>query len=70
MTKGEQVEGILKNTFQRIEDIADIRQMTNAQLKRILQKIEVDKSGNIEIFLNPLGEIGLDESVLINDDHT
>ena len=70
MTKGEQVEGILKNTFQKIEDIADIRQMTNAQLKRILQKIEVDKSGNIEIFLNPLGEVGLDESVLINDDHT
>ena len=70
LTKGERVEGILKNTFQKIEDIADIRQMTNAQLKRILQKIEVDKSGNIEIFLNPLGEVGLDESVLINDDHT
>ena len=49
LTKGEQVEEILKNTFQKIEDIADIRQMTNAQLKRILQKIEVDKSGNIEI---------------------
>lgn len=70
LTKGEQVEGILKNTFQKIEDIADIRQMTNAQLKRILQEIEVDKSGNIEIFLNPLGEVGLDESVLINDDRT
>lgn len=55
LTKGEQVEEILKNTFQKIEDIADIRQMTNAQLKRILQKIEVDKSGNIEISLNPLG---------------
>lgn len=70
LTKGEQVEEILKNTFQKIEDIADIRQMTNAQLKRILQKIEVDKSGNIEISLNPLGDGGLDESVLINDDHT
>lgn len=70
LTKGEPVEEILKNTFQKIEDIADIRQMTNAQLKRILQKIEVDKFGNIEILLNPLGEVGLDESVLINDDHT
>lgn len=70
LTKREQVEEILKNTFQKIEDIADIRQMTNAQLKRILQKIEVDKSGNIEISLNPLGEGGLDESVLINDDRT
>ena len=33
LTKGEQVEGILNSTFQKIEDIADIRQMTNAQLK-------------------------------------
>lgn len=49
LTKREPVEEILKNTFQKIEDIAGIRQMTNAQLKRILQKVEVDKSGNIEI---------------------
>ena len=40
--------------------------MTNAQLKRIIQRIEVDKSGNVEIFLNPLGEVGMDKNVLIN----
>lgn len=33
LTKGEQVKGILNSTFQKIEDIADIRQMTNAQLE-------------------------------------
>ena len=66
LTKGEQLEGILNSTFKRIEDVTDIRQMTNAQLKRIIQKIEVDKSGNVEIFLNPLGEAGLDKNVLIN----
>ena len=66
LTKGEQLEGILNSTFKRIEDVTDIRQMTNAQLKRIIQKIEVDKSGNVEIFLNPLGEVGLDKNVLIN----
>lgn len=66
LTKGEQLEGILNSTFKRIEDVTDIRQMTNAQLKRIIQKIEVDKSGNVEIFLNPLGEGGPDKNVLIN----
>ena len=66
LTKGEQLEGILNSTFKRIEDVTDIRQMTNAQLKRIIQKIEVDKSGNVEIFLNPLGETGPDKNVLIN----
>lgn len=66
LTKGEQLEGILNSTFKRIEDVTDIRQMTNAQLKRIIQKIEVDKSGNVEIFLNPLGEVGPDKNVLIN----
>ena len=66
LTKGEQLEGILNSTLKRIEDVTDIRQMTNAQLKRIIQKIEVDKSGNVEIFLNPLGEVGLDKNVLIN----
>ena len=66
LTKGEQLEGILNSTFKRIEDVMDIRQMTNAQLKRIIQKIEVDKSGNVEIFLNPLGEVGPDKNVLIN----
>ena len=66
LTKGEQLDGILNSTFKRIEDVTDIRQMTNAQLKRIIQRIEVDKSGNVEIFLNPLGEVGPDKNVLIN----
>ena len=38
--------------------------MTNAQLKRIIQKIEVDKDGNVDIYLRLLGDLGLDETVL------
>ena len=45
LTKGEQLETILNRTFKEIEDISDVHQMTNAQLKRIIQKIEVDKDG-------------------------
>lgn len=50
--KGEELENILCSVFKQIEDVTDIREMSNAQLKRILQKIEVDKEGNVEIFLN------------------
>lgn len=70
LTKGEQLECILNNTFKEIEDITDVHQMTNAQLKRIVQKIEVDKEGNVDIYLRLLGDLGLEETVLISDNHT
>lgn len=67
LTKEEQLEDILNNTFKEIADIADVRNMTNAQLKKIIQKIEVDKDGNVDIYLRLFGELGLDQSVLIYD---
>ena len=70
LTKGEQLETILHQTFREIEDIADVRQMTNAQLKRIIQKIEVDKDGNVDIYLRLFGDLGLDETVLIRNGQT
>lgn len=65
LTKGEQLEGVLNHTFKEIEDITDVREMTNTQLKRIIQKIEVDQKGNVEIFLRLFGDLGLEEAVLI-----
>ena len=70
LTKGEQLENILNNTFKEIEDITDVQQMTNQQLKRLIQKIEVDKEGNVDIYLRLLGDLGLDESVLIEENET
>lgn len=70
LTKREQLEAILHQTFREIEDITDVRQMTNAQLKRIIQKIEVDKDGNVDIYLRLFGDLGLDETVLIRHDET
>lgn len=70
ITKGDQLESILNTTFKEIEDITDVRQMTNAQLKRIIQKIEVDKDGNVDIYLRVLGDLGLENTVLIKNDCT
>lgn len=70
ITKRDQLESILNRTFKEIEDITDVSQMTNAQLRKIVQKIEVDKDGNVDIYLKLFGELGLDESVLIMNDRT
>lgn len=47
-----------------------MHQMTNAQLKRIIQKIEVDKDGNVDIYLRLFGDLGLEGTVLIRHDET
>lgn len=66
LTKGEQLEAILNSTFKEIEDITDVHEMTNTQLKRLINKIEVDKDGNVDIYLRLIGDLGLDETVLID----
>ena len=68
LTKGEQLEAILNSTFKQLEDITDVHEITNAQLKRLINKIEVDKDGNVDIYLRLIGDLGLDETVLIEQD--
>lgn len=70
ISKGEQLESIIQSTFTTIESIVNVRDMTNAQLRQVIQKIEVDKDGNIDIYLRLLGDIGLDETVLVDNNHT
>ena len=70
LTKDEQLEAILNQTFKEIEDITDVRQMNNTQLKKIIQRIEVDKDGNIDIYLRLFGELRLDKNILVHNDHT
>ena len=70
LDKESQLDGILQRSFKRIENITSVRDMTNEQLREIVQKIEVDKDGNVDIHLRLFGELGLDGTVLISDNHT
>ena len=70
LTKGDQLERILNETFKEIESITDVRSMTNAQIKRIIKEIVVDHDGNVEIYLRLLSDLGLEKTVPICDDHT
>ena len=65
LDKSDQLEALIQSTFSSIETITDVRSMTNAQLKRIVQKILVDKDGNVDIYLRLFGDLGLDESVVV-----
>jgi len=68
--KGDQLEKILDNTFTDLNNILDMEQMNNAQLKRIIEKIVVDEHGKIDVYLRLLSDIGLDQDVLISDTRT
>ena len=66
LNKTNQLEDLIQRTFRNIEDIISVCEMTNEQLKQIIQKIEVDKVGNVDIYLRLFGDLGLDEAVLID----
>ena len=44
--------------------------MTNEQLKRIVRRIVVDKDGNVDIYLRVIGDLGLEDDVLIENEKT
>ena len=70
LTKGDRLEEILNASFKEVEDITAVRQMTNAQLRSIIKKIEVDKEGTVNIYLRLFDDLGLDDTVLINNNQT
>ena len=51
---GAQLDAVLGNLFPTLEDLADVRTLTNAQLRRIVQRMEVAPDGAVDIYLQPL----------------
>lgn len=70
ISRSEMLGTILDRTFANMENVTDLSTVTNAQLKNIIDRIEVDKNGNIDIFLKTLDDIGLEKVFLISDSHT
>lgn len=57
------LEELIGGAFPTMESVADVGRMTNAQLKRVIRKIVVDKEGNVDVYLRPLGEQALEEGL-------
>ncbi|MCL2565375.1 MAG: recombinase family protein [Defluviitaleaceae bacterium] len=68
--KEEELEDILSSTFTNIENIMDIELMTNARLKRVIDKITVDENGNMDIYLKLLSDMEIGKNVLISYNYT
>lgn len=70
MTKGDKLEDMLEETLKSMEDIVDMSAITNAQLKKIIDKIIVGTDGSIDVYLRIMGDLGLDKDYRVCYDHT
>ena len=70
LSKSDQLEGLIGETYDSLQNFTSVRNMTNAQLKKIIDKIVVDENGNVDIYLHLVRDLGLDETVLVKHDHT
>ncbi|MDD3414425.1 MAG: recombinase family protein [Lachnospiraceae bacterium] len=65
ISKGDQLVSLVNQTFQDMEELLSMGEITNAQLKKVIKQIRVKKDGTIDIYLRLLNDIGLDEEVIL-----
>ena len=53
------------NMVKLIEDFTDVREMTNAQLRQIVDRIEVGHDGKVDIYLKIFGHLNLDDHTIL-----
>ena len=66
ISKTGELKSILVKTFKTIEDIIDTGKMTNGQLRKIIEKIEVDHDGNVDIYMKLTERLNLARTVPIS----
>ena len=66
ISKTGELRSILEKTFRTIEDIVDTGKMTNGQLREIIEKIEVDHDGNVDIYMKLTERLNLARTVPIS----
>lgn len=68
---GDKAQDILEDTFKKIKDmVVNTDNMDNVMLKRVIDKIEVDKDNNVVIFFKVLGSIGTKGTVQLSNNST
>ena len=58
MANTDQISAVLGEVFSHAEAVSDVRQMTGAQLKQIVDRIEVGPNGTVDIYLKLQSESG------------
>lgn len=67
ISKTGELKSILEKTFKTIEDIIETGKMTNGQLRKIIERIEVDHEGNVDIFMKLTEKLNLARTVPLSE---
>lgn len=70
ISKSDLLENGLNETFRDIDAVLKSDTITNDLLSRVLDSIQVDEKGNVDIYFKVLKEVGLPETVQISDNRT
>ena len=70
ISKSDLLEIGLNEMFRNVDTLLNADVITNELLHRVLDSIQVDEKGNVDVYLKVLKEIGLPESVHLSDNHT
>ncbi|NLT97617.1 MAG: hypothetical protein GXW96_05595, partial [Christensenellaceae bacterium] len=59
------IKNIVQNIYAGIEELLNLSEWSNAQVKRVIEKITVNVKGEVTVYLKPLGRLGLESPVNI-----
>jgi len=59
------IKNIVQNIYTGIEELLNLSEWSNAQVKRVIEKITVNVKGEVTVYLKPLGRLGLETPVNI-----
>ena len=66
----EKLERLLEGLFQNMDHILSADVITNEMLKQVIDQIEVDSNGNVDVIMKPVRKIHLGANVPICDNRT
>ena len=51
------IDRVIRRTMDHLKDFVSVRKLNNAQLKQLVEKIEVDEDGTVDVYLRLFTEM-------------
>ncbi len=66
LTKGYHMERAIQDNLKDLDAALDMDNITNAQLKKLIEKIVVHQDGRLDVYLKLLSDVGLRHDILLS----
>ena len=50
------IDRVIRRTMEHLKDFVSVKKLNNAQLKQLVEKIEVDEDGTVDVYLRLFAE--------------